>query len=177
MNPPAQATGGSPAFAPATLTPQDSATPVDAAHVAQVVDRTFAAAANLRASGHDHVNVAVRLDDGHELTIHLRIANGEVTPVISTHSDALRAALAENWSTFAQRTGDHDFRVSTPVFESPKTSSGMSDLNQGRDQRQRAFESAAEMLPFSTPRPRSASASPTTPTAAIAQTDHVSLYA
>ncbi len=147
------------------------AVPVRPAEVKQVVMQTIHAAERLRASGQERVEVAVKLDGGHELTIHLRMANGEVTPYIRTESESLRVMLEQNWSLFSQRGGDRELRITTPVFESPQTSSNMSDLNQQRDGRQRAFnESASEFLQslthrrnttLNTPRPVLATPAPT----------------
>ena len=120
-----------------------SSAPVRSTDVAQIVTHTLQASEQLRATGLQRMEVAVKLDSGHDLTIQLRIENGQVTPVIRTASEPLRTALEQNWSLFAQRTGDRELRISTPVFESPQTSSNMSDLNQQRDGHQRAFNEPA----------------------------------
>lgn len=123
---------------PTTNANTDPVAPVRAADVAQVVEHTVRATEQLRASGHERIEVAVKLDSGHDITIQLHVANGEVMPVIRTESEPLRLALEQNWTLFSQRGGDRELRVNTPVFESPQTSSNMSDLNQQRDGRQRA---------------------------------------
>ena len=131
----------------------DAIAPIRPADVAQAVTQTFRAAEQMRVSGQERVEVAVKLDGGHDIIIHLRMANGEVTPTIRTESEPLRLALEQNWSRFSQRGSDSDLRIATPVFESPRTSSNMSDLNQQRDQRQRAFnEPAHEFHQSQTPR-------------------------
>ena len=139
----------------------DPIAPIRPADVAQVVERTAIATAQLRATGQERLEVAVRLDSGHELTIELHMANGEVMPVIRTESEPLRLALERNWSLFSQRGGDREVRVSTPVFESPQTSSNMSDLNYQRDGRQRAFQEAA--TEFANPQTLRRGTAPTPP--------------
>ena len=128
---------------PAASTGTDAGTPIRAADVVQVIERTAGATAQLRASGQERMEIAVRLDSGHELTIQLQMANGQVTPIIRTESEPLRLALEQNWSQFSQRGGDREVLLTTPIFESPQTSSNMSDLNQQRDGRQRAYHDAA----------------------------------
>ena len=131
---------------------------IQPADVAQVVNHTLAAAERLRASGQEHVNIALKLEGGQELTIQLRVANGQVTPIIRTESEPLRLALEQNWSQFSQRSGDRELQVTKPVFESPQTSSNMTDLNQQRDGRQRTFQEpsgsfAQQYLPRRAPTP------------------------
>ncbi len=131
---------------------------IQPADVAQVVNHTLAAAERLRASGQEHVNIALKLEGGQELTIQLRVANGQVTPIIRTESESLRLALEQNWSQFSQRSGDRELQVTKPVFESPQTSSNMTDLNQQRDGRQRTFQEpsgsfAQQYLPRRAPTP------------------------
>ena len=165
---PELAATGFPHEMPTTFTGNDTVAPIRSADVAQAVTQTFHAAEQMRVSGQERVEVAVKLDGGHDIIIRLHMANGEVTPTIRTESEPLRLALEQNWSRFSQRGSDSDLRITTPVFESPKTSSNMSDLNQQRDQRQRAFnEPAQEFYQSQTPRrnatpnaPRPASLTP-----------------
>ena len=168
------ATAGFPRDAVTTFASHDATAPIRSADVAQVVTQTIHAAEQLRTTGQERVEVAVKLEGGHDLIIQLRVANGEVTPVIRTDSEPLRLALEQNWPLFSQRGGDRDLRVTTPVFESPQTSSNMSDLNQQRDQRQRAFnEPAHEFSQPQSPRRNAPLSSGTTP----APTTGVRLYA
>ena len=111
--------------------------------VAQVVNHTLAAVERLRASGQERVEVALKLEGGQELTIQLHVANGQVTPTIRTESEPLRLALEQNWSQFSQRSGERELQITKPVFESPQTSSNMTDLSQQRDGRQRVFQESA----------------------------------
>lgn len=121
--------------------------------VSQIASHTLQAVEKLRVSGQERVEVAVKLSNGHELTIQLRVANGQVTPTFRTDSEPLRTALEQNWSLFSQRTGDHELRITSPVFESPQTSSNMSDQNQQRDERPRTFRDPELSLP-NPPSPR-----------------------
>ena len=161
-------------FQPTTTTSADAVAPVRAADVAQVVEHTTRATEQLRASGQERMEVTVQLDSGHKLTIQLHMTNGEVTPVIRTESEPLRVALEQNWSLFSQRDGDRELRVNTPVFESPQTSSNMSDLNQQRDGRQRAFHETASEFFHTQPQRRS---TPLHTTQTSAPTSGVRLYA
>ena len=116
---------------------------IQQADVAQVVNHTLAAAERLRTSGQERVDVALKLEGGQELTIQLRIANGQVTPTIRTESEPLRIALEQNWAQFSQRSGERELQITKPIFESPQTSSNMTDLNQQREGRQRAYQEPA----------------------------------
>ena len=172
------ATAGFPPDAVTTFASHDATAPIRSADVAQVVTQTIHAAEQLRATGQEHVEVAVKLEGGHELIIELRVANGEVTPLIRTDSEPLRQALEQNWSHFSQRGGDRELRVTTPVFESTQTSSNMSDLNQQRDGRQRAFNEPAHEFPqSSTPRRNAPLGTPHPASPTPAPTSRVSLYA
>ncbi len=152
------------------------AAPIRPAEVTQVVTQTIHAAERLRASGQERVELSVRLEGGQELIIHLRMANGEVTPIIRTESEPLRIALEQNWSLFSQRGGDSELRIVTPIFESPQTSSNMSDLNQQRDQRQRAFNELAPEFFQSQNQRRNPAPNPPRP-ASTAPANGVSFYA
>ena len=147
---------------------------IQPADVAQVVSHTLAATERLRTSGQERVEVALKLEGGQELTIQLRVANGQVTPTIRTESEPLRLALEQNWSQFSQRSGERELQITKPVFESPQTSSNLTDLNQQRDGRQRTFqEPAGSFAQPSLPRRNPA---PGTPTPITPQTG-VRLYA
>lgn len=126
-----------------TIKATTSTAPILPSDVIKVVHHTLTATEQLRTSGQERMEVAVKLEGGQELTIRLHMANGEVTPIIRTESESLRVALEENWSLFTQRSGDRELQISRPVFESPQTSSNMSDPNQQRDGRQRAFQEPA----------------------------------
>ena len=120
-----------------------STTRIQPTDVAQVVAHTLAATERLRTSKQERIEVALKLEGGQELTIQLRVANGQVTPTIRTGSEPLRLALEENWAQFAQRSGEGELQITRPIFESPQTSSNLTDLNQQRDGRQRAFQESA----------------------------------
>lgn len=164
-----------PSEIPALTTRPEPTAPISRTEIVHIADRMFEAATRLRTSGGERMEVAVRLESGHELTIRLHIANGEVTPVIRTDSDALKQALEQNWSQFTERGSDRGVRVATPIFESSQTSTDMADLSQQREDRQQAFtESAAE---YPTPPPRSAPASSPWSNQTAAPQDSVQLYA
>lgn len=111
--------------------------------VETIVHRTEEAAERLRVTGNERVEVKVRLEAGQELTVRLRFSNGEVTPVFLTESQDLRQVIEQNWAQFSERSSERTTRVTTPVFESPNSQSGMNDLNQRqREGRERAFTQA-----------------------------------
>ena len=146
--------------------------------VETIVHRTMEAAERLRITGGERVEVQIKLDAGQELTVRLQLTHGEVRPIFLTESRELRQALEQNWSQFADRATDRTVRVTTPVFESPNSQSGMNDLNQQqREGRQRAFAEAQEAAfanaPFGRNLPRRANAA--APSAAPAP--GVQLYA
>ncbi|MCE9612517.1 MAG: hypothetical protein K8R23_20140 [Chthoniobacter sp.] len=121
------------------------APPVVRAEVETVIHRTMEAAERLRATGGERLEVQIRLDAGHELTVRLHLLQGEVKPVFVTESQELRRAIEQNWAQFTDRSSDKSTRVTTPVFESPNSQSGMNDLNQRqREGRERAFSQAQD---------------------------------
>lgn len=131
-------------FAPASQE-TSAAAPVTRAEAETVIHRTMDAAERLRATGGERLEVQIRLDSGHELTVRLHLTQGEVKPVFVTESHELRRAIEQNWAQFSDRSADKTTRVTTPVFESPNSQSGMNDLNQRqRESRERAFAQAQE---------------------------------
>ncbi len=118
---------------------------IPATEITTMVHRTLEAAEHVRISGQDRVEVRMRLDSGEELLIELRVSQqGEVKPVFRTESEALRQALEQNWARFSSAGTERGIKLSNPVFESPQTQSGMSDLNQNHDGRERAFAQARD---------------------------------
>jgi hypothetical protein len=125
--------------APTTTEP----TAITRTDVETIFHRTEEAAERLRVTGNERVEVRVRLEAGQELTVRLRFSNGEVTPVFLTESQDLRQAIEQNWAQFSERSSERTTRLTTPVFESPNSQSGMNDLNQRqREGRERAFTQA-----------------------------------
>ena len=134
-------TFGNPLTTPAPATSEPNA--ITRTDVETIVNRTVEAAERLRVTGQERVEVQVRLEAGQELTVRLHLANGEVKPVFLTDSQDLRRAIEQNWAQFSDRNSDRTTRVTTPVFESPNSQSGMNDLNQRqREGRERAFSQA-----------------------------------
>lgn len=134
-------TFGNPLTTPAPATSEPTA--ITRTDVETIVNRTVEAAERLRVTGNERVEVQVRLEAGQELTVRLHFANGEVKPVFVTESQDLRRAIEQNWAQFSERTSDRTTRVTTPIFESPNSQSGMNDLNQRqREGRERAFSQA-----------------------------------
>ncbi len=155
-----------------------SSTPIQPADVAQVVNHTLAAVERLRLNGQERVDIALKLEGGQELTIQLRVANGQVTPIICTESEPLRLALEQNWSQFSQRSGDRELQITKPVFESPQTSSNMTDLNHQHDGRQRAFQEPENTFAHQYPLRRNPAPTVPQPTSTISTPPKgVSLYA
>jgi hypothetical protein len=97
-----------------------------------IFNHTLEAAERMRSDGKSSVEVQVRLHDGQELTIQLRMNAGEVQSVIKTNSSDLRAALEQNWSQFTSVSADRGLRMVAPVFASGQ--SGLGDFSQGREQ-------------------------------------------
>jgi hypothetical protein len=122
---------------PASATNADAA--ITRTEVTQLLERTVEAAVRLRATGTERVEVAVQLASGDQITIQLRMANGEVTPIIRTNSEALRTALEQNWTGFTERTAERGVRMTQPVFDVNSSSSNMTDLSQQRHGRDTAF--------------------------------------
>ena len=143
---PGEVTATAPTFANSIVTPARPTTEpvaITRTDVETIVNRTVEAVEQLRVTGHERVEVQVRLEAGQELTVRLRITNGEVQPVFLTESQDLRRAIEQNWAQFSERTADRTTRVTTPIFESPNSQSGMNDLNQRqREGRERAYSQA-----------------------------------
>ena len=147
---PGEVAVSAPTLAPALANPFNStarATTEPAAitrtDVETIVHRTVEAAERLRVTGGERVEVQVRLEAGQELTVRLHFTNGEVKPVFLTESQELRRAIEQNWAQFSERTSDRSTRVTTPIFETPNSQSGMNDLNQRqREGRERNFSQA-----------------------------------
>ena len=134
-------TFGNPLTTPAPATSEPTA--ITRTDVETILNRTVEVAERLRVTGQERVEVQVRLEAGQELTVRLHFANGEVKPVFLTDSQELRRAIEQNWAQFSEQNSDRTTRVTTPVFESPNSQSGMNDLNQRqREGRERAFSQA-----------------------------------
>ena len=151
--------------------------PITRHELVQIVERTADAALRMRAIGNERVEIAVRLESGDKLTIQLHLANGEVTPIFRTNSDALRTALEQNWTQFSERAADRSVRLTQPVFDVNQSSSNMTDLSQQRHGRDTAHaDRHAELtrhFPNRTRAPRPVAAAVETATAA----EGVRLYA
>lgn len=143
---PNEVTATAPTFANsfvAPARPTTEPTAITRTDVETIINRTAEAVEQLRVTGHERVEVQVRLEAGQELTVRLRITNGEVQPVFLTESQDLRRAIEQNWAQFSERTSDRTTRVTTPIFESPNSQSGMNDLNQRqREGREWAYSQA-----------------------------------
>ncbi len=110
-----------------------------------IVHRTMDAVERIRVTDGERVEIEIKLDAGPALTVRLQVIRGEVKPTFLTDSHALRQAIEKSWSQFSERGGERSVRVTTPVFESPNSQSGMNDLNQQqREGRRRAFAEAWE---------------------------------
>lgn len=143
-----------------------------------VIHRTMEAVERLRTTGGERVEVRIRLDAGNELTVRLQLTHGEIRPVFLTESRELRQAIEQNWAQFSERTSERTVRVTTPVFESPNSQSGMNDLSQQqREGRQRAFAEAQEEITGRIPAGRNSPRRIAAPAASAAPAAGVQLYA
>ncbi|MDD5348796.1 MAG: hypothetical protein PHQ12_01175 [Chthoniobacteraceae bacterium] len=95
---------------------------------AAILHHTLETAERMRSDGRGNVEIQVRLHDGQELTIQLRMNAGECQPVFKTESADLRAALEHHWSQFTSTSADRGLRIAAPVFETPQ--SGLGDFQQ-----------------------------------------------
>jgi len=144
-----------------------------------VVQRTLEATERLRASGNEQLEVKVRLDSGHEVTVSLHLSQGEIKPTFLTDSAELRHALENHWSQFSDQNPDRSVRITTPVFASTQTESGQNNLGQKqRDPRDQTpthpSESHLYQSTLQNRNPRSTSSIIPQPTP---QTDRIHLYA
>ncbi len=124
----------------ATIAPPEPSTNAgNSQQIAALVDHTVDIAGKMRSDGKSHVELQVRLHDGQQVTIQLRMNAGEVQPVFKTDSADLRSALEQHWEQFNAASGDRGVRIAAPVFEPGQ--SGMGD-SQHRQQQSSGQQSA-----------------------------------
>ena len=159
-------------------TPKGNLSPITPA-LDTVIQRTLEATERLRASGNEQLEVKVRLDSGHEVTVSLHLSRGEIKPTFLTDSAELRHALENHWNQFSDQNPERSVRITTPIFASTQTESGQNNLGQKhRDPRDQTPTHPTESHPYrSTPNTRNPrSTSPTIPQPTT-QTDRIHLYA
>ena len=165
-------------FSTAPAAAADEPTAIVRTQAETVIHRTMEAVERLRTTGGERVEVKIRLDAGNELTVRLQLTHGEIRPVFLTESRELRQAIEQNWAQFSERTSERTVRVTTPVFESPNSQSGMNDLSQQqREGRQRAFAEAQEEIAGRIPAGRNSQRRMAAPVASAAPAAGVQLYA
>ena len=161
-----QADGGRASDAPGTG---------DVKAAAQVTQQTFDLAEHVRTTGRDNVEVQMRLNDGHEVTVSLRFEHGEWKPVFKTDTEALCRALEQNWHQAAAQPSVQGVKFGTAVFETQRT---QGDLGQNPQQqsggRERSFSRREQEPAFGNPVPQPRAAAK--PVRAAASTA-VQLYA
>jgi len=84
----------------------------------QVTRQTFDLAEKVHTMGQDRAEVRMRLHDGQEVTVSLRLERGEWKPVFKTETEALCRALEQNWQRVAAQPSVQSVKFGTPVFES-----------------------------------------------------------
>ena len=117
-----------PATAGITFGPQagrgegaDAPSATDSKAAVQITQQTIDLTEHVRVTGRDHVEVQMRLNDGQEVTVSLRLEHGEWKPVFKTDTVALCRALEQNWHRAAAQPSVHAVKFGTPVFESQRT--------------------------------------------------------
>ena len=138
--------------------PGEAAAPTTAEATAavRITRQTMDLAEHVRAMGRDHVEVQMRLRDGEEVTVSLRLEKGEWKPVFKTDSEALCRALEQNWNRAAAQPSAQAVRFGTPVFESQQTQtgggrSGHPNGQQQPDARDRSFNRREQEPAFAIP--------------------------
>ena len=156
----------------------DAPAATDFTAAVRITKQTIDLAEHVRAMGRDHVEIQMRLRDGQEVTVSLRLEHGEWKPVFKTDTAALCQALEQNWHRAAAQPSAQAVKFGTPVFESQ---GAQTDLGQNAQQqaggRERAFDRREQESAFGTaaplPRKNAAAANPARPAATTA----VQLYA
>lgn len=165
----AEAGGGHQASAPMSA---------DFAAAVQVTKLTTDLTEHLILGGRNQAEVQLRLHDGQEVTVSLRLEQGEWKPVFKTDSEVLCRALEQNWPRAATQSPTPGVKFGTPVFESqgapsdPGQHSPQQSQSGGRERSSARREQEQEPA-FSFPMPRR-SAKPTMSFSAAAA---VQLYA
>ena len=161
-------------------TPDGSDTPASADFTAavRITKQTIDLAEHIRAMGRDHVEVQMRLRDGQEVTVSLRLEQGEWKPVFKTDTEALCRALEQNWHSAAAQPSAQAVKFGTPVFESQRAQTDLGhNPQQQPDGRGRAFDRREQEPAFANPSPparkKPVAANPARPAANTA----VQLYA
>lgn len=93
----------------------------DSKAAVQITQQTIDLTEHVRVTGRDHVEVQMRLNDGQEVTVSLRLEHGEWKPVFKTDTVALCRALEQNWHRATAQPSVHAVKFGTPVFESQRT--------------------------------------------------------
>ena len=144
---------------PSTVHTQGSVTATteaDATAAVRITRQTMDLTEHVRAMGRDHVEVQMRLRDGEEVTVSLRLEKGEWKPVFKTDSEALCRALEQNWNRAVAQPSVQAVRFGTPVFESQQTQTdsgrnGNSNGHQQPDSRDRSFNRREQEAAFAVP--------------------------
>ena len=156
----------------------DAPAAADLTAAARITKQTIDLAEHVREMGRDHVEVQMRLRDGQEVTVSLRLEQGEWKPVFKTDTEALCRALEQNWHRAAAQPSAQAVRFGTPVFESQQAQADPGrNPQQQPDGRERSSRGREQDPAFGIPTPPTrAPATAANPTRASATTA-VQLYA
>ena len=154
----------------------------DVTAAVRITRQTMDLAEHVRAMGRDHVEVQMRLRDGEEVTVSLRLEKGEWKPVFKTDSEALCRALEQNWNRAVTQPSAQGIRFGTPVFESQPTQTGggqngHANEHQQPDARDRSFNRREQEPAFAIPTQPARTALTTATPNRTAVTPGVQLYA
>jgi hypothetical protein len=112
--------------------------------IVRIFNELTEATTSLRTDGRANVEMQINLKDGEVLTVHLQVHGGEVRTFFKTDSTEMREAIARGWSDFSTSSAERGLRVTTPVFQSPTTQSGLNNFTNQRDNRREpAYENSA----------------------------------
>ena len=114
----------------------------DFAAAVQVTKLTADLTEHLILGGRNQAEVQLRLHDGQEVTVSLRLEQGEWKPVFKTDTLELCRALEQNWHRAATQSPTPGVKFGTPVFESQGTQSDPGQNSQQQSQsggRERSF--------------------------------------
>jgi hypothetical protein len=139
--------------------------PAETSHSAQRAVETVLATVEQFAAGDRHaVNLQFNVS-GVDLAVQVVLRGDAVHTTFRTDSPELRAALAHEWQSATNQSGDHAQRLADPVFTaSPSGSASTLQANSGGSQQRETAAQNQEPRPFNLPRipapPPAASASP-----------------
>jgi hypothetical protein len=106
----------------------------NADQTAAILQRVTDVAERMRSENRGQMELQLKLKDGQDLTIQLKMVDGELRPMFKTDSADLRQALEQGWGQFANTAKDGGIRLAAPVFES--SGQGLANQNQSQNPQQ-----------------------------------------